>query len=160
MIEQILFFISAALTVGGALLVTFSRNLMHSCLFLLATLAGVAGLYATLGADFLAATQLVVYAGGVVILMLFAVMLTGGTQSAASQLQKIAAMGTKKTYAVAVLVALTIGGTVYKCLATLFTPINRENCPLLLAPWIKLEHCLLLIMCWHLRFLLSSFWGR
>ena len=51
---------------------------MHACIYLLMSLIGTAGLYFTLGADFLGATQLVVYVGGVVILMLFAVMLTGG----------------------------------------------------------------------------------
>ena len=51
---------------------------MHACIYLLMSLIGTAGFYFTLGVDFLAATQLVVYVGGVVILMLFAVMLTGG----------------------------------------------------------------------------------
>lgn len=73
---------------------------MHACLYLLASLFGVAGLYACIGADFLAATQLVVYAGGVVILMLFAIMLTGGTGNKINRygLEKVAAMGNKKTY--------------------------------------------------------------
>jgi len=78
MFDQVLFYISAFLTVFGAILVVLERNLMHSCIFLLTSLMGVAGLYLTLGAEFVAATQLVVYVGGVVILMLFAVMLTGG----------------------------------------------------------------------------------
>ena len=78
MFDQILFYISAFLTIFGAILVVLERNLMHACIFLLMSLIGVAGLYLTLGAEFVAATQLVVYVGGVVILMLFAVMLTGG----------------------------------------------------------------------------------
>jgi NADH-quinone oxidoreductase subunit J len=95
-----LFLLSAALTVGGAIAVVYSHNLMHACLYLLASLFGVAGLYACIGADFLAATQLVVYAGGVVILMLFAIMLTGGTGNRINRygLEKVAAMGNKKTY--------------------------------------------------------------
>ena len=95
MFEQLFFFLSAGLTIGCALLVVVSKNLMHSCLFLLGTLFGVSGLYAILGADFLAATQLVVYAGGVVILMLFAVMLTGDSENKPNRfgMAKIAAMG-------------------------------------------------------------------
>ena len=78
MFDQVLFYLSAFLTVFGAILVVLERNLMHACIFLLTSLIGVAGLYLTLGAEFIAGTQLVVYVGGVVILMLFAVMLTGG----------------------------------------------------------------------------------
>jgi NADH-quinone oxidoreductase subunit J len=98
-----LFLLSAALTIGGAIAVVYSKNLMHACIYLLASLFGVAGLYACIGADFLAATQLVVYAGGVVILMLFAIMLTGGTGNKVNKfgLEKIPAMGSPKTYFVA-----------------------------------------------------------
>jgi NADH-quinone oxidoreductase subunit J len=94
-----LFLLSAALTVGGAFAVLWSKNLMHACIYLLASFFGVAGLYAVIGADFLAATQMVVYAGGVVILMLFAVMLTGGSSEKINRfgLEKIPAMGNKKT---------------------------------------------------------------
>ncbi len=100
MFTNTLFLLSAALTLGGAIAVVYSHNLMHACLYLLASLFGVAGLYAVIGADFLAATQLVVYAGGVVILMLFAIMLTGGTGNKINRygLEKVASMGNKKTY--------------------------------------------------------------
>lgn len=106
---QILFGLSALLTVGGAVAVLLTRNLMHSCIFLLASLIGMAGLYATLGADFVAVTQIMVYVGGVVILMLFAVMLTGGKDfvSRAQNLLGLApTMGNKWTYGVAGLVGL------------------------------------------------------
>jgi len=95
-----LFLLSAVLTVAGALMVVYTKNLMHACIYLLASFFGIAGLYACLGADFLAATQLVVYAGGVIILMLFAIMLTGGTGNKVNRygLEKIPAMGNKKTY--------------------------------------------------------------
>jgi NADH-quinone oxidoreductase subunit J len=94
---------SAALTLGGAFAVLYSKNLMHACLYLLGSLFGVAGLYACIGADFLAATQLVVYAGGVVILMLFAIMLTGGASNKINKfgLKKIPAMGNFGTYFIA-----------------------------------------------------------
>lgn len=100
MFLNFLFIISACLVVVSALFLAFSRNLMHSCVFLLTALFGVAGLYATLGADFLAAAQLVVYSGGVVVLMLFGVMLTGGAIDSTNRfgLMRVAAMGNKKTY--------------------------------------------------------------
>lgn len=66
----------AALTLGSAGLVAFSRNIIHSALALLGTFLGIAGLYVTLSADFIAATQVLVYVGGTLVLILFAVMLT------------------------------------------------------------------------------------
>jgi NADH-quinone oxidoreductase subunit J len=66
----------AALTLGSAGIVAFSKNIVHSALALLGTFLGVAGLYVTLSADFLAATQVLVYVGGTLTLILFAVMLT------------------------------------------------------------------------------------
>jgi len=114
-----LFLLSAVLTVGGAVAVVYSQNLMHACIYLLASLFGVAGLYACIGADFLAATQLVVYAGGVVILMLFAIMLTGGTGNNINRygLEKVAAMGNKKTYFFAGFTAIIASLIILKILA-------------------------------------------
>lgn len=109
MFAQILFGLSALLTVGCAIAVVVTRNLMHSCVFLLGSLIGIAGLYATLGADFVAVTQVMVYVGGVVILMLFAVMLTGGKDfvSRAQNLLGLApSMGNKWTFSLGLLVAL------------------------------------------------------
>lgn len=101
MFANILFILSAALTVGGAVMVAVTKNIMHSCIFLLASLIGIAGLYATMEADFVAVTQIMVYVGGIVILMLFAVMLTGGKDfvSRAQNLLGLApAMGNKWTF--------------------------------------------------------------
>ena len=100
MFGNTLFLLSAVLTIAGAVSVVISKNLMHACIYLLASFFGVAGLYACLGADFLAAAQLVVYAGGVIILMLFAIMLTGGTGNKVNRygLEKIPSMGNKKTF--------------------------------------------------------------
>lgn len=118
MFDQILFILSAVLTMGGAFAVVFTRNLMHACVYLLASLFGIAGLYATLNADFLAATQLVVYAGGVVILMLFAVMLTGGVQTATNRfgIEKIPGMGNTKTFTAAALAVIVMAFVLFKIL--------------------------------------------
>jgi NADH-quinone oxidoreductase subunit J len=117
MFDNFLFLSSAALAIGGALSVVVSANLMHSCIFLLMSLIGVSGLYLTLSADFLAATQLVVYVGGVVILMLFAVMLTAGSDNKTVNrfgIVKIPPMGNFKTYFMGALTASVMGSTVLK----------------------------------------------
>jgi NADH-quinone oxidoreductase subunit J len=73
---QILFYFFALLTVASACLVVFSRSLIYSAFGLLFAFFGVAALYVLLGADFLAATQMVIYVGGILVLLLFGVMLT------------------------------------------------------------------------------------
>ena len=111
MFDDILFYISAFITCFGAILVVLERNLMHACIYLLMSLIGVSGLYFTLGADFIGATQLVVYVGGVIILMLFAVMLTGGglenkKDKLSNFLSYIPPMGSLKSYVWGSLTAL------------------------------------------------------
>jgi NADH-quinone oxidoreductase subunit J len=72
----IAFYLLAGLAIGTAVVVVFARNLIHSAYALLFTLFSVAGLYVLLGADFLAAAQILIYVGGIMVLMLFGVMLT------------------------------------------------------------------------------------
>src|SRR5438105_13127646 len=74
--STVLFYIFAIMSGGGALSVVASRNIVRTAVGLLFTLVGVAGLYFLLSAEFLAAVQLVVYAGGTLILIVFGVMLT------------------------------------------------------------------------------------
>ena len=74
--EAVIFYLFATITVGSAIVVTFARSLIYSAFALLFTFFGVAALYVMLGADFLAATQLLVYVGGILVLLLFGVMLT------------------------------------------------------------------------------------
>jgi len=75
-LEALIFYLLAALTIGSALVVAFSHNLVHSAFSLLGAFMGVAGLYAMLAADFVAVIQVMVYIGGILILIIFAVMLT------------------------------------------------------------------------------------
>ncbi len=77
MIECVVFWSLAAVVVLSALLVVTVRNTVHSALFLGLTLAGVAGLFASLGQDFLFGAQILVYVGGIAVLIMFAVMLLG-----------------------------------------------------------------------------------
>src|SRR6476620_10536727 len=72
----VLFYIFALMAGGAAVMVVVSKNIVRMAVALLFTLTGVAGLYFLLNAEFLAAVQLVVYAGGTLILIIFGVMLT------------------------------------------------------------------------------------
>jgi NADH-quinone oxidoreductase subunit J len=73
---QIIFVIVAAVTLGAALMVVTVRNLVHSALWLILALFGVAVVYGLLQAGFLAVVQVVIYIGAIAILFIFAVMLT------------------------------------------------------------------------------------
>lgn len=79
-IADAIFCFFALITVGGALVVAFSKNIVHSAFALLFTFSGVLGFYAFLGADFLAVIQLIVYIGGITVLFLFAIFLTKGVK--------------------------------------------------------------------------------
>lgn len=75
-LPDVLFYLLGALTVCGAAGVALSRNILYSAIGLLMALLGAGSLYVFLSADFVAVTQLLVYIGGVLVLVLFAVMLT------------------------------------------------------------------------------------
>lgn len=75
-VATIIFYVIAAITIISAATVAFSRNIVYSAFSLLGTFAGVAGIYVLLGADFVAAVQVLIYVGGILVLILFAVMLT------------------------------------------------------------------------------------
>ena len=77
MAEQYFFLILATVAVVAALAMVFSRNAVHSALFLLLDLCILAVLYVLLNAPFIAAVQIVVYAGAIVVLVLFVIMLLG-----------------------------------------------------------------------------------
>ncbi len=76
LLDSLPFLLLAALAVCSAGVVALAKNVIHAALALLGTFLGVAGLYILLSADFLAATQILVYVGGTLTLILFAVMLT------------------------------------------------------------------------------------
>jgi len=75
-LAPVLFYLLAAATIGFAAMVAFSRNIVHSAFALVGSFMGVAGIYVALAADFLAIVQILLYIGGIVVLILFAVMLT------------------------------------------------------------------------------------
>lgn len=81
MVDVVVFVISAAIVLGGGLGVISFRNPVHAALSLIATLFGVAMLFILQEAHFLALVQVVVYAGAVVVLFLFVIMLLGVDQA-------------------------------------------------------------------------------
>ena len=74
--RDVLFVAVGLLTGAGAVLSVTSRRLLHAALWLVVALAGLAGCYLVLGAELVALVQLLVYVGAVVVLVLFALMLT------------------------------------------------------------------------------------
>ena len=77
-LKTFIFYGFALLTIGSALAVVTVRNIVHAAFALMVTLFGIAGLYVFLQADYLAATQVIVYVGGILVLILFGVMMTSG----------------------------------------------------------------------------------
>lgn len=77
-VTDIFFFVFAAVTVLGGLGVVTSRNVAYAAFSLIFTLLSVAALYVLLATEFLALVQILIYAGGIAILLLFALMLTRG----------------------------------------------------------------------------------
>ena len=75
-LADLLFYAFAVLTIAGAAGCAFSRNIIYSAWAMLFAFLGVAGLYVFLGADFPAVAQVMIYVGGILVLILFAIMLT------------------------------------------------------------------------------------
>ncbi|MBK9170947.1 MAG: NADH-quinone oxidoreductase subunit J [Bryobacterales bacterium] len=85
MLDTVFFYLFTLLTLGGAILTVATRNAVHSALFLITSLLGVAGLYLLLHAEFLFAVQIIVYVGGIMVLFLFVIMLVNLDAAAAQR---------------------------------------------------------------------------
>lgn len=79
-LEVLLFAIIASVVAGSAMMVVLTRNVVRCAVWLLFTLIGISMLYFLLGAEFVGATQLIVYVGGTMVLVIFGVMLTAQQQ--------------------------------------------------------------------------------
>ena len=79
--DNIAFGLIIAITLGSALMVVVSKQLLYSAIALLFTLFGIAGLYIFMWADFMAGVQVVVYIGGILVLLIFGIMLTNKISS-------------------------------------------------------------------------------
>ena len=84
------------MTIAGAAGCAFSRNIIYSAWSLLFAFMGVAGLYVFLGADYPAMAQVLIYVGGILVLILFAIMLTkriGGTRRSPTRTSRLPGRG-------------------------------------------------------------------
>jgi NADH-quinone oxidoreductase subunit J len=109
-VEMLTFLLAGAICLGGALGVVLLRNPVHNALSLVATLFGVAVLFIAQGAYFLAAVQVIVYAGAVVVLFLFVIMLLGVDR--AQELDRDPLVGQRATAVIAGVAVLGLSLTV------------------------------------------------
>jgi NADH:ubiquinone oxidoreductase subunit 6 (subunit J) len=94
------------------------RNLLHAVLFLILSFVGMAGLYVTLSADFVAVVQVLIYAGAIAVLMIFAVMLTPlSSRDNAGNLLRVPAL---------LLSGLVIAGVTFVVIETDWREASRE----------------------------------
>ena len=82
---QIAFYGFSALAIGSALVILFTRNVLYAAFCLFLTLLGVAALFILAGADFLAIAQILIYVGGILILLIFGIMLTHRAERTGNQ---------------------------------------------------------------------------
>ena len=101
--QNVFFYAIAAVIVFSALRVVTSKNVVHAALYLVAVLAGVGAQYVLLTAEFVAATQVLVYIGAIVVLFLFGIMLTRAKLGRDQEL-------TNKSWPMAALTAVVLFG--------------------------------------------------
>jgi NADH-quinone oxidoreductase subunit J len=107
---DIIFYFFALITIVSGFVVVFSRNVVYAAFSLLFTLFGVAGFYVLLQADFLAVTQILIYVGGILVLLLFGVMLTNRIINVEL---KTGTLNTVPALVVVAIVAGTLSGLFY-----------------------------------------------
>ena len=123
MLAQVIFYGLALLTVGSAMLVAFSRNIVYSTFALLGAFMGVVGIYILLAADFVAMVQLLVYVGGILVLTIFAVMLTAGIGDVTISNRAVGTVPAVFTVSIAAMVMVyAIGRTHWHQAATVVAP--------------------------------------
>ena len=114
-----IFFVLAALAVLGAISLIVQRHPIHSALSLIVVMVALAGLYLLMGAEFVAAVQIIVYGGAIMVLFVFVIMLLNAGEEERTNFSKLA------TYAgipLAVAVAGFIGAAIVRSSGTLAAP--------------------------------------
>jgi NADH-quinone oxidoreductase subunit J len=106
MLHQVLFFIFAAVCVAGAINLLAQRHPISSALSLIVVMGSLAGLYLLLGAEFVAAVQIIIYAGAIMVLFVFVIMLLNAGEEEHGVASRVATFGGLP--AVLVLVALVV----------------------------------------------------
>lgn len=92
-LSLILFFVLATLAVLGAVSLILQRHPIHSALSLIVVMVSLAGLYLLLGAEFVAAVQIIVYGGAIMVLFVFVIMLLNAAPEERTDISKIAHAG-------------------------------------------------------------------
>jgi len=123
MLDAVVFYTLAALILGLGVLVITARSAVHSVLFLVLNFLLIAALYVTLNAEYLAVIQIMVYAGGIVVLYLFVVMLVNLKQEAEqfADPRRLSKLGTVLAGAV---LAQVIGIAVYTSMRGTTEPVS------------------------------------
>ncbi len=106
----VLFYVVGALTLGGALGVVMTRNIVYAAFALLASLIGVAGIFLLAFAEFLALVQVLIYGGAIVIVILFALMLT--------RIEDFEHLTDHRQWPVAAIVAIAVFGIIAATIVT------------------------------------------
>ncbi len=119
---QAVFVLLSLVAVGSALLVVVSANMVHAALWLVVTLGAVAGIFLVLAAEFVAWVQVLIYVGAVVVLLLFALMLTRAPTGRQDDLTVRRAL---PAALVALLVAVLLGVTVVAGFADVRLDLDR-----------------------------------
>ena len=128
MVEVVVFAVAAIVIVGGALGVVLNRNAVHAALSLVATLFGIAVLFVAQEANFLAAVQVIVYAGAIVVLFLFVIMLLGVDR--AEDLDTDPLVGQRPT-------AIALGVLIFAGLIAVVTTSTVTGVPSASAEWVR-----------------------
>jgi NADH-quinone oxidoreductase subunit J len=116
---DIFFYLFAVITIASGFVVVYSKNIVYAAFSLLFTFFGVAGFYVLLLADFLAVTQILVYVGGILTLLLFGVMLTNKVISVD---MKTGTIHTIPAVVIALIVFGLLAGMFYATWSTVATP--------------------------------------
>lgn len=114
-LAKVVFSFFALFSIGGAAYVFFTKNILYAAYGLLVSLLGVAGLFLLAGAEFIAVSQIMIYVGGVLVLILFGIMLSarGKTRDKALEVNNVNNL-------LSLLIALAIAG----CLAVLIVNLT------------------------------------
>jgi NADH:ubiquinone oxidoreductase subunit 6 (subunit J) len=113
---QVMFYIMSFVVLGSALMVAISKNLVRSIFMFFVTLFGLAGLYVLAVADFVAVTQIVIYVGGILVLILFAFMLSGkeALEAVSQQKNRVISLGNLSGFILAALFLVVMVNVILK----------------------------------------------
>ena len=118
-LSLILFYAAATITLGGALGVVMTRNIVYAAFALLVALMGVASIFLLAFAEFLALVQVLIYGGAIIIVILFALMLT--------RIQDFEQLSDNRQWPIAAVVALVIFGLLTAGVVTTNVPTTAQQ---------------------------------